>query len=416
MVVETAESDCPDHPFALSHKKIQFSNPSFWCTAQFLDAFKTQFTLDLHLRRYNYQLKDALPENFSFDHGVPKLVDFSSILHKSRISSSEWVREAKQNLSINRLIFESMTLPFFLIPIFLILIGDTAGWRESITRYFCNSGRPGLNLSRSLDIITIGRKGKIFFLFWYSLSKLIGFSNNFHLHFFFFSLIYRLGNRNNLKNTSHYSDYYSKKNESSPLTEEQSWNNKQLSVKNALLENKITSVTDLGCNTGWFSIMAANLGYSVKSCDIDNASLNQLYLESKERCLDLEISQVSFSAIMHAALNAGPELTRDFRPEWIESDCLIVLGLIHHLVLGDGHSFQELFQVFSILSPSLLLVEFIELNDTRIVEEPTFFQALNTMVPRYNMKEFITAGRLFYNSVKIKKSFPDSRKIVIFEN
>ena len=104
LIVPTQAGYCTAHQFTLSHKTLQFSNPAHWCTQQFLDAFKVQFTLDKLLRKFNYQLKDSLPENFSFDSGQCQLVDFSSIRHQSNVRNSAWVRELNLDLPFDRMV------------------------------------------------------------------------------------------------------------------------------------------------------------------------------------------------------------------------------------------------------------------------------------------------------------------------
>ena len=48
-------------------------------------------------------------------------------------------------------------------------------------------------------------------------------------------------------------------------------------VRDALADPAIPSVLDLGCNTGEYSVLAANLGKSVVAADADDASIQRLY-------------------------------------------------------------------------------------------------------------------------------------------
>src|SRR5690606_27833646 len=65
------------------------------------------------------------------------------------------------------------------------------------------------------------------------------------------------------------------------------WNDKQRSVAKILKSLQSGTLLDIGCNTGWYSILAAQLGLSVVSMDTDGTCIDALYRHAKENELNI---------------------------------------------------------------------------------------------------------------------------------
>ena len=101
-----------------------------------------------------------------------------------------------------------------------------------------------------------------------------------------------------------------------------------------------------------------------------------------------------------------------------KSDSVIALGIIHHLVLGLGMSLKEVIQSLDSLCQKQLVIEFVELEDPMIQNEPSFFKAFfkdESISNNYKMEELVSLLESFGYSVIIEKSYPSTRKILVCE-
>ena len=63
-----------------------------------------------------------------------------------------------------------------------------------------------------------------------------------------------------------------------------------------------------------------------------------------------------------------------------------------------------------------LIVEFVDLSDELIVNEPSFFPNLSKFtLENYNLDECIRIGMKYFLDVNILESHPESRKILVFK-
>jgi SAM-dependent methyltransferase len=139
-------------------------------------------------------------------------------------------------------------------------------------------------------------------------------------------------------------------------------------IAKALAPESVRTVLDLGCNTGEFSLVAETMGKEVIAADFDVQCLERLYLRVRE----------SQSRIQPLVLNVG-------RPTpavgWMNTetpgvltrargrfDCVMMLGLVHHLLVSERASLEMIFELVRTLEPRRLLIEWIETGDARFRE------------------------------------------------
>jgi SAM-dependent methyltransferase len=174
---------------------------------------------------------------------------------------------------------------------------------------------------------------------------------------------------------------------------------------------KPRSVVDIGSNTGWFSILAARKGASVVSLDVDEASVDRLFQIASSGSLDV------LPLVVDATEGeAGPLLDKNDR---LSGNTVLALGLVHHLVLGKGLTFDEVAGSLSPYSTERLLIEFVGVDDPLIASEPEFFPTFNDS-PRsfdwYTLEGLVGAMRKRYENVQTVPSHPNSRSIVVCES
>jgi SAM-dependent methyltransferase len=246
---------------------------------------------------------------------------------------------------------------------------------------------------------------------------------------FFRALEKRLRNMEVAVKGSAYSSYYEDKREAFSTEPSPDWNAKQHSVRNTLVERRPKTVLDFGSNTGWFSILAAKLGCSVVAVDLDEASIDSLYATAKRDSLPILPLVVNLSRPLadRPALNFADEPSLSHiggnDPLYpaptarLQCDMVLALAVIHHLALGQGHSFDRIASMFSDLGRKFLCAEFVNVDDPMITSDRPFFPAYDASPSAfgwYTLENFISAVRRHFPSVEIRPSHPSTRTIAVF--
>jgi SAM-dependent methyltransferase len=228
--------------------------------------------------------------------------------------------------------------------------------------------------------------------------------------------------------SSDYSSYYDEKKEALSLGDPTVLPPKQKTVSDILRARAPQSVLDIGANTGWYSVLAASLGASVIALEEDESCVDILYAHARRQALRILPLKVSFGDLrkeIHAARALAPAY-RDrgigenalYRAgtERLGADLVLVLGLVHHLVLGAGNSIDDVFEVLQRLSGKTLVLEFVALEDEKIRDAPEFFPSLRKFdAASYNLQRVLEAGRRHFASVDIRASHPATRTILVFD-
>jgi len=102
--------------------------------------------------------------------------------------------------------------------------------------------------------------------------------------------------------------------------------------------------------------------------------------------------------------------------ERLQSDLVCCLGLLHHLVLGEGRSMHDVLEVLATLTRRTLVIELVTLDDSLIVENPDFFASLTKhSAATYNLDALLEAGRPHFPRFSLMPSHPETRTLVVFE-
>jgi len=145
-----------------------------------------------------------------------------------------------------------------------------------------------------------------------------------------------------------------------------------------------TTVLDLGCNAGEFSLLAADCGKHVVAADADHGALSRLYA----RIRGLR------RPIMPIALNIGrptpavgwenKEIASFLERATGQFDCILALGLIHHLLVGERVTLSMLADLLSGLDPKFVILEWVSPAD------PKFQQIAGLNAPLYSRLDAAT--------------------------
>lgn len=118
----------------------------------------------------------------------------------------------------------------------------------------------------------------------------------------------------------------------------------------------VESLYDVACNQGYFSFLVADNCPQIKKIsgtDFDENAINEFYLAMKRSGHGKRITAgVSNLVSMTSNFQEKPANTR-FR-----SDCVVVLALTHHLLLGQGYHFDVVLNRLYDFTNKYLLIEF----------------------------------------------------------
>ena len=342
----------------LEHKKIFF--PSYaheWCPSMLYEA--GHFTLSLQLDALNsgYWLKDASISNLLFENSGPVFVDLLSF-SKLNLAETVWLAQAQ--------FIRNFVLPLLLYK-----------YNKVDPRYVYFDRRDGLNPEYVFGRLNIFQKCFPSSLRFVTFPVLLGLLSK-------SKEATQTIPGSNLEEAKYIRNYLHKnlvraydslaprrifesmwlsyaKNHS---YDEESFAKKELFVYQALLELCPESVLDVGCNTGYFSRIAARLGAKVVGIDSDSPAIDEAW-----RLNRLEVSKilplvVDFARPTPALGWRNGEQQSFTERSYKRFDCVLLLAVVHHLTLVEGVSFLAIFEVVSRCTVKGVIVEYIPPNDS----------------------------------------------------
>lgn len=348
------KDNLPDGKHFLHHTKVStISYPYEWSFSMLADSAKLQLELQLKLIEKGYSLKDASAFNVQFIHCRPLFIDILSIeklrlkevwiaygqfcqmylfplllKRYKNISSKGYYLNNINGLSIEEVYqilgFLASLKPALFLDVFLqnyfqkSSSNKTAALKQKLAKEGSSITSQVINIKRMLRKID-----KIA-----SVHKPIG----------------------------HWIDYINKNTYSKEAEEE-----KVNYIKDFLKRYSPTTVLDLGCNTGRYSLLASESGADVIAVDSDHDSIDLLYRHAKK-------AQANILPLWVDIANPTPALgfrnqERKSFMERIKADAVFALALIHHLLITSRIPMDAVRDLFYELTGSYLVVEFIGRND-----------------------------------------------------
>lgn len=413
------------HDGNLEHEKLITSYPYEWTQNMYKDAVLFHLKLFSEVAKAGLTLKDALPNNIVFDCTTPVFIDFLSLVFPDKLINEKWLNtERFQDPRIA--IVDTMLLPYIIFPFILMSRKEYGVARELLSIRSCNTGGKTPEWGdlfkpkgESIRLFTLVAKLK-----WYRLllrQHLIDFDK------FIVKLARILSEPDVTPPKSAYSLYYNKKKEETSFRNPSRFLPKQKTVYNIIKNKKPETVLDIGANTGWYSVLASRLGSVVIALEDDESCVDILYKRAKKDRLNILPIKISFCELTKKiygveyddpvyksrGLKNNPLYKSGM--ERFKSELVLALGLAHHLVLGQGYSIEKMFKILSQLTESTLVLEFVDLTDEKIVNEPSFFKNINKFNhSNYSLERFLKVGKKYFADVFIRDSHPGTRKILVF--
>jgi len=149
-------------------------------------------------------------------------------------------------------------------------------------------------------------------------------------------------------------------------------------IREALRKHRPATVLDLGCNTGKFSILAAEHGARVIALDSDPKCINRLFNESEARNLDLQPLVMDLG-------RPSPRLGWDSRESKSLQDRIkggfemtLALAIVHHLLVRERIPLHAILDFILGSTTRQAIIEWVPPTD------PQFVKLAGESLPLYN--------------------------------
>ncbi len=327
------------------------SYPYEWSFDQLRDAGLLTLEITRKAIDHGMILKDATPFNVQFVHGAPLFIDTLSFdLYDT---SKPWVAYRQ-------------FCECFLFPLYLGHYLKT-GMQKIMTGYY--DGVPLPLMVKLLPFKSRFNAGVWLHLFLqHKLATgrqreqpATGFSKQkmVHLLSHLESILQKLPSP--ADSTSAWSDYYS-----TSIISQDYLHHKESIIRAWLQEIDAVTVLDLGANDGHFSRILAEKGRQVIATDTDIQCINNLYLYTKKSKTGNILPLVVDASNPSPAIGFSNRERSSFR-ERIQTELVMALALVHHLVIGRNIPLTALAAWLREFAPQLV-IEFVGRQDEKVKE------------------------------------------------
>lgn len=134
-------------------------------------------------------------------------------------------------------------------------------------------------------------------------------------------------------------------------------------VKKSLADLQPKWVLDVGCNTGYFSRIAAQSGASVVSIDQDAAVVSKVWQMAKTENLDILPLVVDFSRPSPAIGWHNEECPSFIERATGKFDAIMMLAVIHHLLVSERIPLDKIIDLVAEITKDIAIIEFVPPDD-----------------------------------------------------
>jgi SAM-dependent methyltransferase len=126
-----------------------------------------------------------------------------------------------------------------------------------------------------------------------------------------------------------------------------------------------TRILDLGCNAGEFSVLAAQNGKTVVASDADHPALSRLYQRLRGQALPITPILLNIGRPTPAVGWQNKEVSSFLDRSAGQFDCLLVLGLVHHILVSERVTLPMLAALLDRLDPKQVIIEWVDPKDPK---------------------------------------------------
>lgn len=377
---EKADFTLNGYPLVVKHQRVEFvSYWMEWPSLMLRDAALMVCDLNIELIKHGYGTQDGHPWNVLFDFYRPVFVDFGSIIPLEEFVE-RWVDE-----------WFFLFRRCWILPLSMITMGHPRLAR-SISK--------AIDVDEPMDRL-LNHPRVRWFPWWYN--RLQRSARRQPLSYFE-ELRSRLQNLPLPMQRTEWSEYY--KYTGHPDHDDfEHYNLKARTVHSLLDQLKPKTLLDIGCNKGWYSILAERTVAKVVAFDTDEECVNILYLQAKSHSLKILPLLMDFTV---PTPRHGRKVEFPSATERLCCEVSLMLALIHHLVFTVGLTFERVAQLLSAFTTKYSIVEFVPPEDKFVAEwmRPEF--------EWYTMDNFIRAMEEHFQFVGVFDSDPP-RRILLFQ-
>ena len=134
---------------------------------------------------------------------------------------------------------------------------------------------------------------------------------------------------------------------------------KQAFVSEVMGEQRPRKVLDVGCNTGHFSVIAARGGARVVAIDYDPVVVGEVWRRANADNLDILPLVVNLARPTPSIGWRNAECRSFLERARGQFDAVFMLGVIHHLLVGERIPLSEIIALAAELTTDALVIEFV---------------------------------------------------------
>ena len=201
---------------------------------------------------------------------------------------------------------------------------------------------------------------------------------------------------------SHWAGYSENRSYTAPEVEA-----KQRFVEKHLQDIQPSSVWDLGCNTGEFSLIARKYADLVIAADADQESVNRLYRYCRENGIS-EILPLVLDVTNPSPGLGWNNLARQGFLDRGKPMFVLMLALLHHLCVTHNVPFTYIFNLLLIVEAKYVIIEFVPKSDPMVKK---LLANREDVYPWYNLPSFETEAFKHFSLVD-RHELPTGKRVL----
>ena len=191
-----------------------------------------------------------------------------------------------------------------------------------------------------------------------------------------------------------------------------SFDGKVAFVRDCLAKSRPAKVLDIGCNTGVFSLLAAEQGANVVSIDYDPVVIGNLWRAAQEK-------QASVLPLVVNLGRPSPSLgwsngeCRSFLDRAAGAfDAVFMLALVHHLLVSERVPLPQVFELARRLTKKWLIVEYVGPSDSMFIR---LTRGRGHLHGDYNQQVFEETALRYFRIVRSEAVAGSDRRLYLME-
>jgi SAM-dependent methyltransferase len=171
------------------------------------------------------------------------------------------------------------------------------------------------------------------------------------------------------------------------------------------------TVLDLGANTGVYSRIAADQNARVVAWDSDVSACQHNWRTAKREALPIQVLVADVARPTPAAGWRNSESLSLLDRARAQFDCVLMLGLIHHLLLSDQIPLEEVAKLTKDLTRRWLIIEWVPNSDPRFIE---ILRGRDSLYSHLNEEMFLDSFRNYFSCI-LREPLKNGRVLFLFE-